>query len=99
MSDDGSIGCWYCEASHYSSHRCNDDGIYYDKILEVSLRNRGRGHKSLETSNSSSMYHRCYNSSDIVRSVYMSQDNNHYLYCNRGVHNFGVAGRGVTESQ
>ena len=28
------LGCWYHDTSHYSSHRCNENVISYEKVLK-----------------------------------------------------------------
>ena len=58
MSGDGSLGYWYHETSHYYSHlRNNDDEITKEEGPEVSLVDEILGHRSLETSHSSSSNH------------------------------------------
>ena len=77
MSGNGIIGYWYREISHYSSHHCNNDGIFDDKILEVSTGDKRRVHRSLETSHYSSRNLRVYHSNDNARSGYRSQETRH----------------------
>ena len=99
MSGDRSLGYWSRETRHYSSHHFNDDSIYDDESLEVSSGDGRRGHRSLETSQSSSLSNRVYHSSENFRGGSRSQDTSHYLSRNRGVYHFGVYGRCGTRYQ
>ena len=56
MNGDGSLGYWSHETRNYSSHCCNDnDEISEEEGLEVCLGDERCGHRSLETSHSSSI--------------------------------------------
>ena len=99
MSGDGSLGYWYRNTSYPHSYHHNDGSISDGGIIEVSTGDRRRGHRSLETSHSSSHNSSYYHSSDFGRGGYRSQETIHSFYHNRGVYNFCVDGRGGTRSQ
>ena len=99
MRGDGSLGYLSRETSHYSSHHHNNDGISDDESLAVPVDDGICGHRSLDTSHSSSRNRGFYHSSDDVRGWSRSQDNRNYFHRNRKVYHFGVDGRGGNRSQ
>ena len=64
MSVDGSIGYWSRDTINSPFHCGNYDVISDDEILEVSLDDVRRGHRSLDTIHSSSRNHGGYHSTD-----------------------------------
>ena len=66
------------ETSHSSFHHRNNDGIYENKIIEVSTGDRRRGHRSIETSQSYSCNRGVYHINDNGRGGYSSQETSHY---------------------
>ena len=59
MSSDGSLVYWSHKTNHYSTHcRNNDNLIFKEEGLAVSLGDERRRHRSLETTHSSSSNHR-----------------------------------------
>ena len=99
MSGDGSIEYRSHDTSHFTSYRCNDDGISDEKSIEVSLGDVRRRHRSLETSHYSSRNRGGYHSSDGGRGGSRSQETRHTLSKNVGFYNFRVDCRGGTRSQ
>ena len=99
MSGDRSLG--YCSRETINSSYCrrNYDGISDDKIIELSLVDGRRGHRSLETSHSSSHVCRGSHSTDNGRCGSRSQETSHYLSRNCWVYNFSVYGIVVTSYQ
>ena len=73
MSGDGSLVYWSHEIIHYSYHHFNDDGIYDDESLEVSVCDGRCEHRSLETSHHSSRNSLVSHSSDDGRGGYRAQ--------------------------
>ena len=97
ISGDGSLGHWYLKASHYSSHRHNnEDKISEEENLEASSGEESRGHRSLETIHSSSsncgvlerrsfdtsQFSSCNSGGYVVRGGSRSQDTSQYYSCN-----------------
>ena len=99
MSGDGSIEYRSHDTSHFTSYRCNEDGISDEKSIEVSLGDVRRRHRSLETSHYSSRNRGGYHSSDGGRGGSRSQETRHTLSKNVGFYNFRVDCRGGTRSQ
>ena len=64
MSDDGSLGYWSHENIHSSYHHCNNDGIYEDESLAVSVGDERCGHRSLDNRYFSSINRIFYHSTD-----------------------------------